>query len=60
MRVQSLGGEDPQEEVWQPTPLFLLGESHGQRSVVGYSLRGCKESDTTEATHTPINFCKWN
>ena len=22
---------------WQPTPVFLLGESHGQRSLVGYS-----------------------
>ena len=30
------------------TPLFLPGESHGQRSLVGYSLWGCKESDTTE------------
>ena len=54
-RVQSLGGEDPQEEGWQPTPLFLLGESHGQRSVVGYSLWGCKELDMTEAAeHTCI------
>ena len=33
----------------QPTPVFLPGESHGQRSLVGYSPRGCKESDTTEA-----------
>ena len=33
---------------WQPTPVFLPGESHGQRSLVGYSPRGCKESDTTE------------
>ena len=29
---------------WQPTPVFLPGESHGQRSLVGYSPRGCKES----------------
>ena len=35
---------------WQPTPVFLPGESHGQRSLVGYSLWGHKESDTTEAT----------
>ena len=34
----------------QPTPVFLPGESHGQRSLVGYSLWGHKESDTTEAT----------
>ena len=30
---------------WQSTPIFLPGESHGQRSLVGYSLRGCKELD---------------
>ena len=30
---------------WQPTPVFLPGKSHGQRSLVGYSLWGCKESD---------------
>ena len=35
----------------QPTPVFLPGESHGQRSLVGYSLRGRKESDTTEQVH---------
>ena len=33
---------------WQPTPVFLPGESHGQRSLVGYSPWGRKESDTTE------------
>ena len=33
---------------WQPTPVFLPGESHGQRSLAGYSPRGCKESDMTE------------
>ena len=32
----------------QPTPVFLLRESHGQRSLAGYSPWGCKESDTTE------------
>ena len=32
----------------QPTPVFLLWKSHGQRSLVGYSPQGCKESDTTE------------
>ena len=35
---------------WQPTPVFLLGESHGQKSLGGYSPWGCKESDTTEHT----------
>ena len=33
---------------WQPTPVLLLGKSHGQRSMVGYSPQGRKESDTTE------------
>ena len=35
---------------WQPTPVFLPGESQGQRSLVGCSPWGCTESDTTEAT----------
>ena len=35
---------------WQPTPVFLPGESHGQRSLAGYSPWDCKESDTTEVT----------
>ena len=36
---------------WQPTPVFLPGESHGWRSLVGYSPWGHKESDTTERLH---------
>ena len=35
---------------WQPTPVFLPRESHGQRSLAGYGPQGCKESDTTEMT----------
>ena len=35
---------------WQPTPVVLSGESHGQRSLEGCSPQGHKESDTTEAT----------
>ena len=34
----------------QPTPVFLPGESHGQRSLAGYSPWGHKELDTTEVT----------
>ena len=48
MWVQSLGWEDPQRREWQPTPVFLPGESHGQRSLAGYSPGDCKESDPTE------------
>ena len=33
---------------WQPTLVFLHGESHGWRSLAGYSPKGHKESDTTE------------
>ena len=36
---------------WQPTPVFLPGESHGWRSLVDYSPQGRKESDTTEQLH---------
>ena len=38
----------PWRREWQPTPVFLPGESHGQRSLAGYSPWGRKESDTTE------------
>ena len=42
--VRSLGGEDPLRRKWQTTPVFLSGECHGQRSMVGYSPWGHKES----------------
>ena len=35
---------------WQPTPVFLPGESQGRGSLVGYRLWGRTQSDTTEAT----------
>ena len=41
-------GKIPWRRKWQPTPVFLPGESHEQRDLVGYSPRGHKESDTTE------------
>ena len=47
--VRSLGGEDPLEEE-MASHLFLLGKSHGQSSLVGYSLRSHKASHTTEAS----------
>ena len=37
---------------WQPTPVFLLGESRGQSSLVGYSPGGCKELYMTEQLHS--------
>ena len=50
MWVQSLGREDPLGEGMAPTPVFLPGESHGQRSLAGYSPWGHTELDTTEVT----------
>ena len=49
--VQALGWEDPWRRKWQSTPVLLPGKSHGQRSLVGYSLWGRKESDMTERLH---------
>ena len=44
-------GQIPWRRQWQPTPVLLPGESHGRRSLVGYSPWGRKESDTTERLH---------
>ena len=48
----------PQKRAWPPTPVFLPGEFHGQRSLGGYSPWGHKESGTTErlsiSEHTVI------
>ena len=46
---------------WQATPVFLPGESHGQRSLAGQNQQGCKESGTTEAAqhacmHTVLKY----
>ena len=41
-------GKIPWRRKWQPTPVFLPAESHGQGSLVGYSPWGRKESDMTE------------
>ena len=40
----------PWRRAWQPTPVFLPGESHGQRNPASYNPQGYTESDTTEAT----------
>ena len=47
-QIRSLGQEIPWRRKWQPTPVFLPGESHGRRSLVGFSSGGRKESNTTE------------
>ena len=50
IQVWSLGQEDPLEKgmAIHSTPVFMPGEFHGQRSIVGYSPWGCRGSDTTE------------
>ena len=48
MLVQSLSLEDPWWRVWQPTPVFLPGEFHAQRSLASYSPQGRKESDLSQ------------
>ena len=42
----------PWRKKWQPTPVFLPGKSHGQRSLVGFSPRDHQESDMTEQLNT--------
>ena len=55
-RVQSLVRKIWWRREWQPTPVSLPGEFHGQRSLEGYSPWDLKESDMTEwLTHTPIS-----
>ena len=49
-------GKIPWRRAWQPTPVFLPGESHGQRNKVGYSPWGYKDSDSTEATENNTQY----
>ena len=49
--VGSIPGSGRSSEGGMATNSSILGESHGQRSLAGYSLLGHRESDTTEATH---------
>ena len=62
-QVLSLSWEDPWRRVWQPTPLFLPGETHRQRSLVGYIVHGVTQSWTglkrlsTDAYTAKFNPC---
>ena len=58
-------GKIPWIRKWQPAPVFLPGESHGQRNLAGYSPRDGRESDMTDVPehgeqvsvkHTPETF----
>ena len=52
--VRSLGREDPWRRAWKPTPVFLLENPHGQRSLAGYSPWGHKESEQLSTAHHMI------
>ena len=55
-------GKIPWRRKWQPTPVFLPGKSHGQRSLACYSPWDCEESDTAEHVRRMIKhtLCKCN
>ena len=59
-RHKRLPREIPWRRAWQPTPVFLPGETNGQRCLAGYSPKDCKESGMTEATwhtcHRPWHY----
>ena len=57
-RVSPWVGQIPWSREWQPTPVFLPGKFHGQRSLAGYSTGSYKELDTTEYTHLPPSLCQ--
>jgi len=46
----------PWRRKWQPSPVFLPGKFHGQRSLVGYSSWNCKELDTTKHSTTLLRM----
>ena len=50
-------GKIPWRRKWQPSPVFLPGESHGQRSLLGFGPQGHKELDTTEVTEHTHSHC---
>ena len=56
MPIRSLVVKIPWRKKWQPTAVFLPGESHGQRSLAGYSPWGSKELDTTENMQYPSSL----
>ena len=49
----------PWRSKWQPTSLFLPGESHRQRSLVGYNPKGCKELNSTEQGSAHAQTFRW-
>ena len=56
-QVRSLGQEDVMEKGWQPTPVFLAGIFHGQRSLICYS--PWDHMDETERLSTYVSLAEW-
>ena len=50
-------GRSPGGRPWWPIPVFLPGDSHGQRRLAGYSPQGHKESDTPEWMRQGFHYC---
>jgi len=53
---QTWVGKIPGRRAWQPAPVFLPGESHGQRSLVVYSLLDREESDTAQQLSIEVAY----
>ena len=53
-------GKFPWSMKWQPTSVFLPGKFHGERSLMGYSPWGCKESDMTERRTPNLRELHWD
>ena len=56
-RFSLRAGTIPRRRAWQPAPVFLPGESHGQRRLTGHSAGDCKESDMTERRALTAFLC---
>ena len=54
--VGSIPWKIPWSMKWQPTPVFLPGKPHGQKSLTGYSPWGRKEAETTEHARMTITL----
>ena len=56
LKFNPRSGKIPWRKKWQPTPVFLLENSHGQRSLAGSSPWGCKDSATTTTSTLSLIF----
>ena len=57
--VQSLGRKDPLQEEWQPIPVFLPGESYGQRTGGLQSEKSDTNEPSTASSHAPPTITVW-